>query len=86
MEVKPRDGVFIDVCPACRGVWLDGGELEKILKATRAHEEERLRDESDAEGGGREPPEQRPDERKGRDKKRKGWGDTLGDLLGDIFD
>ena len=25
-----REGVSIDVCPQCRGVWLDRGELEKL--------------------------------------------------------
>ena len=27
-----RQGVAIDTCPECRGVWLDRGELEKILR------------------------------------------------------
>jgi Zn-finger nucleic acid-binding protein len=27
-----RDGVEIDYCPPCRGVWLDRGELDKILE------------------------------------------------------
>jgi Zn-finger nucleic acid-binding protein len=26
-----RDGILIDRCPECRGVWLDRGELEKLL-------------------------------------------------------
>lgn len=26
-----RQGVEIDRCPACRGVWLDRGELEKLV-------------------------------------------------------
>ena len=26
-----RQGVEIDYCPACRGVWLDRGELDKII-------------------------------------------------------
>jgi hypothetical protein len=26
-----RQGVEIDYCPKCRGVWLDRGELEKII-------------------------------------------------------
>lgn len=30
-----RQGVEIDYCPKCRGVWLDRGELDKIIeKAT----------------------------------------------------
>jgi Zn-finger nucleic acid-binding protein len=26
-----RDGILIDRCPNCRGIWLDRGELEKLL-------------------------------------------------------
>lgn len=29
-----RDGVEIDYCPKCRGVWLDRGELDKIIEKT----------------------------------------------------
>ena len=41
-----RSGVRIDACRTCRGVWLDRGELEKILEReskaidTRDHEDE----------------------------------------------
>lgn len=30
--MSERQGVEIDYCPACRGVWLDRGELDKILE------------------------------------------------------
>ena len=30
-----RSGVELDMCPKCRGVWLDRGELEKIIDAGR---------------------------------------------------
>lgn len=33
MNEVQRRGVFIDVCPNCRAVWLDGGELEALLAA-----------------------------------------------------
>jgi Zn-finger nucleic acid-binding protein len=29
-----RQGVEIDYCPKCRGVWLDRGELDKIIERT----------------------------------------------------
>jgi uncharacterized protein len=35
-----RSGVMIDVCPECKGVWLDRGELEKIVRVTRELEAE----------------------------------------------
>ena len=30
--ITERYGVEIDYCPDCRGVWLDRGELEKIIE------------------------------------------------------
>jgi Zn-finger nucleic acid-binding protein len=27
-----REGIEIDYCPTCRGVWLDRGELDKIIE------------------------------------------------------
>lgn len=32
-----RQGVEIDYCPECRGVWLDRGELDKIIERASAH-------------------------------------------------
>lgn len=37
MRPYEKSGVEIDVCPSCRGVWLDRGELEKILEAESRH-------------------------------------------------
>ena len=31
-----RSGVQVDACPTCRGVWLDRGELDKILQRESA--------------------------------------------------
>lgn len=31
LVMTERSGVEIDYCPKCRGVWLDRGELDKIL-------------------------------------------------------
>ena len=36
MQEVRRNEVQVDVCPKCRGVWLDRGELEKLLHS--AHE------------------------------------------------
>jgi len=33
MRTLDRDGVQFDMCPTCRGVWLDRGELEKLMAA-----------------------------------------------------
>ena len=31
-----RQGIEIDYCPQCRGVWLDRGELDKIIERSEA--------------------------------------------------
>jgi Zn-finger nucleic acid-binding protein len=36
-----RQGVEIDVCPQCRGVWLDRGELDKIVDRYDAYDDDR---------------------------------------------
>ena len=35
MREVEKDGVMIDICPDCKGVWLDRGELEKLMKEVR---------------------------------------------------
>jgi Zn-finger nucleic acid-binding protein len=32
LTMTDRQGVEIDYCPKCRGVWLDRGELDKIIE------------------------------------------------------
>jgi uncharacterized protein len=32
LMIAERQGIEIDYCPKCRGVWLDRGELDKILE------------------------------------------------------
>lgn len=31
-----RSGIEIDFCPSCRGIWLDRGELDKIIERSAA--------------------------------------------------
>ena len=32
LVVSERQGIEIDYCPTCRGIWLDRGELDKIIE------------------------------------------------------
>lgn len=32
LVMSDRQGIEIDYCPKCRGVWLDRGELDKIIE------------------------------------------------------
>jgi uncharacterized protein len=36
--MSDRQGVEIDYCPSCRGVWLDRGELDKLIQLGSRHE------------------------------------------------
>ena len=36
LTMADRQGVEIDYCPQCRGVWLDRGELDKIIERSAA--------------------------------------------------
>jgi Zn-finger nucleic acid-binding protein len=73
-----RQGVEIDYCPQCRGVWLDRGELDKIIErsdsqpavAVNTRNYEPQRDERDYE---------KRDEHYGHRKKKKSF-------LGEMFD
>jgi Zn-finger nucleic acid-binding protein len=41
LVMSERQGVEIDYCPQCRGVWLDRGELDKIIERSDDDYEER---------------------------------------------
>lgn len=74
LVMSDRQGVEIDYCPECRGVWLDRGELDKIIEragppaATAGRDTREGR--SDPGPGGRDYP---------RKKKRESF-------LGELFD
>lgn len=36
LVMSERSGIEIDYCPSCRGVWLDRGELDKIVERAKA--------------------------------------------------
>ena len=86
LTIADRSGIEIDWCPTCRGVWLDRGELDKVIDRTAADlgggryrddddrpRRERYRDDDDDRG-------YRGDDRyRGRKKKR-------GGMLGELFD
>lgn len=93
MKVTNYEDVLIDVCPSCRGVWLDRGELQKIIAIVRAEEsgditEDFARGRPAASRPAPPPPEARPEPREEysekRRKKKKGWG--LWDVLEEIID
>jgi len=39
LAMSERQGIEIDYCPQCRGVWLDRGELDKIVERSAPAEQ-----------------------------------------------
>jgi Zn-finger nucleic acid-binding protein len=37
LQIAERQGIEIDHCPKCRGVWLDRGELDKLIERSASH-------------------------------------------------
>ncbi len=72
LVMTDRSGIEIDYCPDCRGVWLDRGELDKIIERSAVSNQ-------DVRGESRPEKNYPPREGDYRYKKRKG-------MLGDLFD
>jgi Zn-finger nucleic acid-binding protein len=70
LEEKERDGILVDGCPSCRGVWLDRGELEKLIQRSLA-EIERVEGVGAAASrdDGRRPLDRRDDDRRIDDRR-----------------
>ncbi len=82
LVMTERQGVEIDYCPQCRGVWLDRGELDKLI--------ERSGSVMAAPGGGA-PARSRPDfadsdQGHAHDGARGSYGRRKKSWLSDIFD
>jgi uncharacterized protein len=72
LVMSERSGVEIDYCPKCRGVWLDRGELDKIIERTASLE---------TAPAGPDPRQQRYDEGHGRKPYRKKKESFLSELF-----
>lgn len=86
LTMADRAGVEIDYCPQCRGVWLDRGELDKILDRA-GREAGPAASEPRREAAFRpEPPRERPrydddrrydDDKRYRKKKESWWSEIF---------
>ena len=87
LVMSERQGVEIDYCPTCRGVWLDRGELDKILERAAGdggrdepsplarYRDERERDRPDYDRERERP--RHEDDRPYKKKKRRSFLDDL---------
>jgi uncharacterized protein len=82
VEVE-RSEILIDACPECRGIWLDRGELDKMLVRERSMSAGDPDEDFFAEVEGRRTPkssgdrERYEDEPRGKRKKRSFFEDLL---------
>jgi Zn-finger nucleic acid-binding protein len=82
LDIRFHGGIEVDVCPRCRGVWLDRGELQRLLDDTPPPA--RRTDDRD-----RRPPERERDEQRDRRPKpsrKKRLSDRLGDVFEEVLD
>lgn len=79
--MSERQGIEIDYCPKCRGVWLDRGELDKII-------EKSLSVNPPAQGGNYDKlkSEDRYDKKHWHDDNNKQYNKKKGNFLSDLFD
>ena len=79
LAMSSREGVEIDYCPKCRGVWLDRGELDKILE--RSADELRGGDRDDRHRDEPRFDERRYEDRRGyKPKKRESFFERVFDF------
>lgn len=84
LVMADRQGIEIDYCPKCRGVWLDRGELDKIVERSNERPDsrssrERSRDDDDRYDDHRDSDRRSHGYDEGRPRKRKSW-------LNELFD
>jgi hypothetical protein len=74
LVMSERQGIEIDYCPKCRGVWLDRGELDKLIERS-------------PDGPARAPePRYAAEQYRGDDDYRRDYKRRKKGFLGEIFD
>lgn len=89
LMMSERQGVEIDYCPQCRGVWLDRGELDKVIERSAAAETSSALQQPAQQHRApeREPPGyHKGDEYIGGDYRQKPYGKRRKSWLAEIFD
>lgn len=74
--MSDKNGIEIDYCPNCRGIWLDRGELDKIIERSSAHYSNKDNYITDKER----------QYQRGQEYQSKPYYKKKGSFLGDLFD
>ena len=67
LKIGERSGVEIDYCESCRGIWLDSGEIDKIIERNARYH-----------GGSQQGQSRRDDNDQGR---RESWWENILDIF-----
>lgn len=99
LDVTHHGGIEIDVCPKCRGIWLDRGELERLAKPQDAAPSARSAPIASSSGATprefdapKKPKASKSEGKKGESKKskkkskKKSLAYKLGDVLEEVLD
>jgi Zn-finger nucleic acid-binding protein len=79
LQMTDRQGVEVDYCPTCRGVWLDRGELDKIIDRSAGITPPPPQRSEATYDDRRESSQRYPDQRTYKKKRKESF-------LGDLFD
>jgi len=85
LDITHRNGIELDICPKCHGIWLDRGEIDRLIAedapaperspARDARDRTRSRDDGD-----------RDRDRDKKRKKKKSLASRIGDAIEDAID
>lgn len=83
LDERDREGVVVDACTACRGVWLDRGELEKVIARSRDELDHGSDCACHRSGGNDWPPkvERQHSRHHHHNRRKRSWVESLSDLL-----
>lgn len=94
LDVTWRNGIELDICPKCRGIWLDRGEIDRLLAEESSPTPpppsgppaSAIGRSGADDSGDRDRRDRSNDKRQKKGKKRKSLADRLGDALEEVLD
>lgn len=90
LVMSERSGIEIDYCPECRGIWLDRGELDKLIERSEQSAPGSSQQQMPGRAGhrpgyGEQPGAQQPYGQQPYDQQRSGSSDTVGRIADKVM-
>ncbi|MEP1124865.1 MAG: zf-TFIIB domain-containing protein [Ilumatobacter sp.] len=86
LDITFHAGIELDICPRCRGVWLDRGELDRLGSDNASRPRREHSDRSTAHDDGYRDDRFRNDEHRSDRRSKRTRKKRLSDRLGDVFE